>query len=831
MLSDLVNSLNPMQRKAVELGRENALILAGAGSGKTKVLTTRIAWLIANNMAYPSQILAVTFTNKAAREMKTRLENMVSADLSGLWMGTFHGIAHKLLRLHHKDAGLPNTFQIIDSSDQLSLIKRIMKDAGVDTERVNPKSVQASINRFKEAGLRSGDVKVKDEWSLSLYQIYEERCHREGLVDFAELLLSSVELLERNQILRDHYAERFRWILVDEFQDTNELQFRWIRALADPKSKKNYVFCVGDDDQSIYAFRGARVGNMADFVKDYGITEIIKLEQNYRSTSHILDAANAVIANNEDRMGKNLWTDQGSGEKIDLYRAENDRDDARSITQDIMSRMRSGMKYSDFAVLYRNNSQSRVIEQYFTANGINYRIYGGLRFFDRAEVKDITAYLRVMTNPDDTSLLRVINHPPRGIGATSLERVAEKAKAENLSLWEVISTPSDDSAVRRTQGFVKLVDEMKEACQGLNLPDTIGMIIEKSGLKAFYEAQKDRDIRLENLSEVVNAASGYCSENGIDDDMPAFEVIEGGEMSPVAGFLSQAALEADDKNNGEENRDCVQLMTVHASKGLEFNTVYLTGLEQGLFPHNAREDEDQTKALSEERRLMYVAMTRARKRLRISWCQERMMYGRTDFSDRSQFIDEIPAKHINELNPQSGGGSMDDDDDDFGASRYGSRYGRSSGYGSSRGSGYGSGYGNSYGSKSSGGYGSGYSKYGSGSSYGSGSKNRYSGLKASSAKDLHSNEWRNAGLKKASDFLGTTRATESGLGSIKKKENVPNAFGYNVGDTVEHKIFGRGKIEKILYPEKKEQTLLHVRFASGVKELLAQFAATSMTKL
>ncbi|MDO4937105.1 MAG: 3'-5' exonuclease [Sutterellaceae bacterium] len=816
MLSDLVESLNPMQRKAVELGEENALILAGAGSGKTKVLTTRIAWLIANNMAYPSQILAVTFTNKAAREMRSRLEAMVSADLSGLWMGTFHGIAHKLLRLHYQDARLPKNFQIIDSSDQLSLIKRIMKDAGIDTDIHNPKSVQASINRFKEAGLRSGDVRVKDEQSLSIYQIYEERCHREGLVDFAELLLASVELLERNEILREHYADRFRWILVDEFQDTNELQFRWIRALANPKSTKNFVFCVGDDDQSIYAFRGARVGNMADFVKDYGITEIVKLEQNYRSTSHILDAANAVIANNTDRMGKNLWTDQNAGTPIDLYNARDDRDDARSITQDIMTNMRTGMKYSDFAVLYRNNSQSRVIEQYFTANGISYRIYGGLRFFDRAEVKDITAYLRVMTNPDDTSLLRVINHPPRGIGATSLERVTERAKELDCSLWDIISHPSDDSAVRRTQGFVKLIEDMREACQGLNLPDTIGTIIEKSGLKAHYEAQKDRDIRLENLSEVVNAASGYCSENGIGDDCPAFEVIEGGQMSPVDGFLSQATLEADDKNNAEEqNRDCVQLMTVHASKGLEFNTVYLTGLEEGLFPHGARDGENPEKALSEERRLMYVAMTRARKRLRISWCEERMLYGRSNFSDRSQFIDEIPAKHIHEINPRKSSGSSSHIDGDWQESRYGSgRYGRFSG-------GYGNGYGNSYGSGRSG--------YGSSSYSSSGSKNRYSGLKAESAKDLHSNEWRNAGLKKASDYLPSQ--TGSGMATIKKKEEVANVYGYNVGDVVEHKIFGRGKIEKILYPEKKEQMLIHVRFATGMKELLAQFASTSMTKI
>lgn len=817
MVQDIVATLNPRQRAAVELAPVNALILAGAGSGKTKVLTTRIAWLMARGAARPYEILAVTFTNKAAREMRTRLEAMVPIDISQMWMGTFHGLAHRLLRLHNVEANLPKTFQIIDQSDQLSLIKRIMKDAGIDPEARDPRSVQAMINTFKEKGLRSAAVQADetDTAGHTIYAAYEGRCQREGLVDFAELLLRSVELLERNELVREHYARRFKFILVDEFQDTNALQFRWIRALSDPAGAGNSVFCVGDDDQSIYAFRGALVGNMARFVKEYGVREVIKLEQNYRSTGHILDAANAVIANNAERMGKNLWTDQGKGDRIELYNAQGDREEARQIVQDILTRSRCGENYRSFAILYRNNSQSRVLEQYLNANSIPYRIYGGLRFFDRAEVKDVTAYLRVMSNPDDTSLMRVINHPPRGIGATTVERVAAIAATRQCSMWEVISDPEVDPMVRRAGGFVLLVERLKEACEGLGLAEAVQKVIEVSGLKAHYEAQRDADIRLENLSEIVNAAKGYCEENGIDEENAAFDVMDGGTMSPVDGFLSQATLEADDKNDDAGSRDEVQMMTVHASKGLEFDNVYLTGLEENLFPHstrNADDDRAAEKALSEERRLMYVAMTRARKRLRISWCAERMLYGRTNSNPRSRFIDEIPAEHLHELNPVV--------DKAPGSAWSGARYGSgASGYG--RGGYSGGGYGSGYGSS---GYGGGYGSRGTGSA-----PSWQRPPSGEGARRLDSDGWRRAGVRPASEYA--VRQTSSGLGSLKKKSEVPNAYGLSVGDMVEHKVFGRGRVEKILYPEKADQTKLFIKFASGTKELLAQFAAAGMHKI
>lgn len=776
MREDLLTSLNPKQRQAVELGSVHALILAGAGSGKTKVLTTRIAWLLSNGLAYPSQILAVTFTNKAAREMRTRLEAMVSHDISNLWMGTFHGIAHRLLRLHAQEAGLPKTFQIIDSSDQLSLIKRIMKEAGIDPDRIDPKAVQAMINRYKESGLRSSDVQTdrNDQTGQTLYQVYEARCQKEGLVDFAELLLRSLELLEHNALLREHYAERFRYVLVDEFQDTNELQYRWIRALSNPAKQQARVFCVGDDDQSIYAFRGARVGNMAAFVQDYGVREVIRLEQNYRSTSHILDAANAVIANNPERMGKNLWTDRGAGEPISLYFAESDRKEALMITQEIMTLHRTGAAYRDCAILYRNNSQSRVIEQYFIANSIPYRIYGGLRFFDRAEVKDITAYLRVMSNPDDTSLLRVVNHPPRGIGATTMQRVGEMAQQMGKSLWEVMTTCQAETSVKRTKGFVELIERMKTHCAGMNLADTVNEIIELSGLKAHYAAQRDHDIRLENLSEVVNAAKGYYEENDLDEDADAFAVVPGGEMTPVDGFLSQAALEADDKNDNAESLDQVQLMTVHASKGLEFDTVFLTGLEEGLFPHAARDGEDANKAISEERRLMYVAMTRAKKRLRISYCATRMMYGRTNFNERSSFIDEIPAEHIVEVNAPKPVAAPSN------AWSSGARSASSfAGAGT-------------------------YKKPPTGAG----------------ARNVDSSAWKSAGVRRASDFAGAVRS----------KQANEEVFGFRVGQAVHHPKFGAGTITGILYPDKPDQALFNMRFASGAKQLIAHIAKDILQK-
>lgn len=807
MLDDFLNSLNPMQRKAAELGCENALVLAGAGSGKTKVLTTRIALLLSRAMARPSQILAVTFTNKAAREMRDRLSAMVSCDLRHLWMGTFHGTAHRILRAHAQEANLPPTFQIIDTSDQLSLIRRIMKEAGIDPKQRDPKTVQWAINSYKEQGLRAGAVSAREEdkTRVTLYETYEARCQREGLVDFAELMLRCVELLEGNQLVREHYNDRFKYVLVDEFQDTDSLQFRLIKALCPPKQSNACVFCVGDDDQSIYAFRGAKVGNMSDFVKDYKVEKIIKLEQNYRSTSHILDGANAVIANNKDRMGKNLWTDAGAGEPIRLYRAEADMQEARAVVQDIMVEKRRGKKYSDFAILYRNNNLSRNFERMLSANSIPYRVYGGLRFFDRQEVKDVVAYLRVLANADDTSLLRIINQPPRGIGATTVERATMMASDAGVTIWEILAEADSVPEIRRAHAFVTLLEEISAEAEGKSLPELITLVSQKSGLEAFYQKQQDADVRLENLGELVNAAVGYCEENGIDEDAPALEPVPGGTMSPLDGFLSQAALEPDDKN-AEEDPDAVRLMTVHASKGLEFPYVYLTGLEQDLFPHYIREDENPEFQLSEERRLMYVAMTRARRNLWISWSRQRMMWGETRMQQASQFIDEIPSEHVQKLySEEDADDDWDDADQRWGSRSFGGGYSRQSSSG---------GYGrnNGWGSRNVSSYASGARSSGSSASF----SRAPSG---SAARNLHSDSWKKAGLMKASELLA-------------KKKTV-TAGGFSVGDTVSHPTLGQGKIVAIHYPEKPAETNLEIAFngLEKTKSLKLMFVQEKLKKI
>lgn len=807
MLDDFLNSLNPMQRKAAELGCENALVLAGAGSGKTKVLTTRIALLLSRAMARPSQILAVTFTNKAAREMRDRLSAMVSCDLRHLWMGTFHGTAHRILRAHAQEANLPPTFQIIDTSDQLSLIRRIMKEAGIDPKQRDPKTVQWAINSYKEQGLRAGAVSAREEdkTRVTLYETYEARCQREELVDFAELMLRCVELLEGNQLVREHYNDRFKYVLVDEFQDTDSLQFRLIKALCPPKQSNACVFCVGDDDQSIYAFRGAKVGNMSDFVKDYKVEKIIKLEQNYRSTSHILDGANAVIANNKDRMGKNLWTDAGAGEPIRLYRAEADMQEARAVVQDIMVEKRRGKKYSDFAILYRNNNLSRNFERMLSANSIPYRVYGGLRFFDRQEVKDVVAYLRVLANADDTSLLRIINQPPRGIGATTVERATMMASDAGVTIWEILAEADSVPEIRRAHAFVTLLEEISAEAEGKSLPELITLVSQKSGLEAFYQKQQDADVRLENLGELVNAAVGYCEENGIDEDAPALEPVPGGTMSPLDGFLSQAALEPDDKN-AEEDPDAVRLMTVHASKGLEFPYVYLTGLEQDLFPHYIREDENPEFQLSEERRLMYVAMTRARRNLWISWSRQRMMWGETRMQQASQFIDEIPSEHVQKLySEEDADDDWDDADQRWGSRSFGGGYSRQSSSG---------GYGrnNGWGSRNVSSYASGARSSGSSASF----SRAPSG---SAARNLHSDSWKKAGLMKASELLA-------------KKKTV-TAGGFSVGDTVSHPTLGQGKIVAIHYPEKPAETNLEIAFngSEKTKSLKLMFVQEKLKKI
>ncbi len=626
--------LNPEQLAAVTLGDEHALILAGAGSGKTRVLTTRIAWLIKNARVTPGGVLAVTFTNKAAREMLTRLGAMLPVNPRGMWIGTFHGLCNRMLRAHHRDAGLPQTFQILDSQDQLGAVKRLVKALDADEHRFPPREVQYFINARKEEGLRARDVALTDETTrrfADLYAAYDEQCQREGVVDFAELLLRSYELLARNELLREHYQARFRHILVDEFQDTNKLQYRWLKLLA---GRQAAVFAVGDDDQSIYAFRGANVGNMADFERDFRVQKVIRLEQNYRSHGNILDAANALIANNRKRLGKNLWTAAGEGEPLRVFEAETDALEARWIVEEVQALVADGARRADLAVLYRSNAQSRVLEHALFSAGIAYRVYGGLRFFERAEVKHALAYLRlVASSDDDNAFLRVFNFPPRGLGARTLEQIQDAAKKNGTSLFAAIEG--------KAGAFRALIEDLRRETAELPLPEAIEHVVARSGLIEHYKNERDGADRIENLEELVNAAAAFSEEER------AVESAE--ETDPLTAFLTHAALEAGEHQAGE-GQDALQMMTVHSAKGLEFEAVFLTGLEEGLFPHEQSVAERD--GLEEERRLAYVAITRARKRLYLSFAQTRMLHGQTRYSLPSRFLDEIPEGLMKWLTPR-----------------------------------------------------------------------------------------------------------------------------------------------------------------------------------
>jgi DNA helicase-2/ATP-dependent DNA helicase PcrA len=628
--------LNPEQLAAVTLPDEHALILAGAGSGKTRVLTTRIAWLIKGGRVSPSGVLAVTFTNKAAREMLTRLSAMSAANPRGMWMGTFHGLANRMLRAHHREAGLPQTFQILDSQDQLAVVKRLLKGMNVDEDRFPPRELQWFINGQKEEGVRAASVVAADDIArrqVELYAAYDEQCQREGVVDFSELLLRTYELLRNNEILREHYARRFRHILVDEFQDTNRLQYRWLKLLASQGAK---LFCVGDDDQSIYAFRGANVANMADFERDYKVSRIIRLEQNYRSHGNILDAANALISHNRNRLGKNLWTSAGKGEPLRVFEGQSDNDEARWLVEEVQALAREGTRLNHVAVLYRSNAQSRVIEHALFSQAIAYRVYGGLRFFERAEIKHALAYLRLIASPDDdNAFLRVANFPPRGIGARSIEQLQDAAKASGAALFKSI-----DSAGKARQ-FKKLIEELKAETAHLPLPEVIEHVVARSGLIEHYKSEREGADRIENLSELVNAAAAFTDEE---------RQTESGEtIDPLTAFLTHAALEAGEHQAGE-GQDALQLMTVHSAKGLEFDAVFLTGLEEGLFPHEQSANERD--GLEEERRLAYVAITRARQRLYLSHAQTRMLHGQTRYNIPSRFLEEIPEGLLKWLTPR-----------------------------------------------------------------------------------------------------------------------------------------------------------------------------------
>ena len=639
---NLLENLNPEQLAAVTLPDQSALILAGAGSGKTRVLTTRIAWLIQTGNVSPNGVLAVTFTNKAAREMLTRISAMLPISTRGMWVGTFHGLCNRLLRAHYRDAGLPQLFQILDSQDQHAAVKRVLKALSVDEDRFPAREAQYFINAEKEEGRRARDVEIGDEIArryAEIYAAYDEQCQREGVVDFAELLLRTFELLSRNEVLREHYRNRFRHILVDEFQDTNRLQYRWLKLLAGPK---NIMFAVGDDDQSIYRFRGAHVGNMAEFERDFRVENVIRLEQNYRSHAHILAAANALIAHNKKRLGKNLWTSAGQGEPVRIYEAQSDGYEASWLTEEVQVLKRGGLRLADIGVLYRSNAQSRIIEHALFSNGIPYRVYGGLRFFERMEIKHALAYLRLVANPDDDgAFLRVANFPARGIGARSLEALQDAAKAGDASLYKAASGLSGKSGAALA-AFLRLIESLKAETQGLLLPETVEVMLERSGLVAYYKAERDGADRVENLNELVNAAAAFMNE-GEEHDLPA--------------FLAHAALESGE-NQAAEGTDALQLMTVHSAKGLEFHAVFITGLEEGLFPHEQSVLEDD--GLEEERRLMYVAITRARTRLYLSFAQTRMLHGQTRYNVASRFLDELPEEAVKRLTPRPGHAKFDD---------------------------------------------------------------------------------------------------------------------------------------------------------------------------
>ena len=671
----MLDNLNPEQRAAVTLPNEHALILAGAGSGKTRVLTTRIAWLLNTGQVSPAGVLAVTFTNKAAKEMMTRLTSMLPVNVRGMWIGTFHGLCNRFLRAHYKLAALPSGFQILDTQDQLSAIKRLMKQFGIDDERFPAKQTQWFIGGCKEDGLRPNMVEIHDDDTrkkVEIYQLYEEQCQREGVVDFGELMLRSFEVLRDNDPIREHYQRRFRHILIDEFQDTNKLQYAWIKMLAGAGSGATIaldgafrptgsVLAVGDDDQSIYAFRGARVGNMADFVREFGVQHQIKLEQNYRSYSNILDSANALISHNNKRLGKNLRTDQGPGEPVRVYESPSDLAEAQWMVEEMRQLVRDGSERNEIAVLYRSNAQSRVIETALFNASMPYRVYGGLRFFERAEIKHALAYLRLLENPgDDTSFLRVVNFPPRGIGARSLEQVQDAARISGGSLHDAVCSVSGKAGVNMG-AFIAGIDSLRTQTQGLSLREIIELVLDHSGLIEHYKADREGADRIENLEELVNAAESFVTQEGFGRDAVALPLDElapppdaetGETQSPLAAFLTHATLESGD-NQAQAGQDAIQLMTVHSSKGLEFDCVFITGMEEGLFPHeNSMSSVD---GLEEERRLMYVAITRARQRLYLSHSQTRMLHGQTRYNVKSRFFDELPESALKWITPKRSG--------------------------------------------------------------------------------------------------------------------------------------------------------------------------------
>ena len=645
-VSHILDPLNDAQRQAVCAPLANVLVLAGAGSGKTRVLVHRIAWLQSAENVTPYSILAVTFTNKAAGEMRHRIERLLGIPASGMWVGTFHGISHRLLRAHWKEAGLVQSFTVMDSEDQLRALRRVIREMGLDEGQWPAKEAMWYINARKDEGLRPQHLDHQNDpylrHMIEIYSQYEMYCQRTGVVDFAELLLRSHELWLHHPQLLQHYQHRFRHILVDEFQDTNTIQYAWLRLLAGNQCS---MFAVGDDDQSIYGWRGARVENIQQFTHDFVNTSVFRLEQNYRSTGNILNAANALIDHNAARMGKNLWTADGDGELIQLYAAFNEQDEAMFLVERIKDWVNGGGLRSECAILYRSNAQSRVIEERLIQAGIPYRVYGGLRFFERQEIKDALAYLRLVNNRnDDGAFERIINLPTRGIGARTVDMIRETARGSGVSMWQagyhiIEHKQLPARALGALQQFIHLIEHLHKSIDGLALHEQIEHVIHDSGLIEHYKKEKGERgrSRLENLDELINAGRNFD-----EDELEAEQT----ELDPLTAFLSHASLEAGERQGGEWE-DCVQLMTLHSAKGLEFKQVFLVGMEEGLFPHKLSMEE--SGRLEEERRLCYVGMTRAMQKLTISYAEKRRLYGEEKFARPSRFVAEIPREYMEEV--------------------------------------------------------------------------------------------------------------------------------------------------------------------------------------
>nr|ALK44323.1 ATP-dependent DNA helicase UvrD/PcrA [Colwellia sp. C1] len=647
-VSELLDSLNDKQREVVGAPQQNMLVLAGAGSGKTRVLVQRIAWLMQVEQAASHSILAVTFTNKAAAEMRARVEEVTSGNTHGMWIGTFHGLAHRLLRMHFQEAKLPQAFQVLDSDDQLRLIKRIIRSLALDEKKWPAKQFVWYINGKKDEGLRPQHIDAQfdpsEELFVKVYKAYQETCDRAGLVDFAELLLRAHELWLHNPELLAHYQQRFSHILVDEFQDTNAIQYAWLTMLGKARAK---VMIVGDDDQSIYGWRGARIENIERFTTEYDDAKTIRLEQNYRSTANILTAANQLISNNNNRLGKELWTDDKAGEKISIYTAFNEIDEARFIAGRIKQWRDDGGKLDDVAILYRSNAQSRLMEEALLQGQLPYRIYGGQRFFERQEIKDALAYLRIINNRDDDAAFeRVINTPTRGIGNQTVALVRDAARSLQVTLWQacqqLLSTQQLKGRSAKTIAtFINLIDQLEDDSTDLDLDQQANFVIQHSGLKAMYKAEKGEraEQRIENLNELVTACQTFVSDPELVED-----------LTPLTAFLTHAALESGE-SQAEEFESAVQLMTMHSAKGLEFPLVFIAGLEEGMFP--SQQSVEEIGRLEEERRLCYVGMTRAMKKLYLLHAESRRIYGQEKCHKASRFLRELPESCVEEIRMQS----------------------------------------------------------------------------------------------------------------------------------------------------------------------------------